>query len=123
MMQLDRRAFLGLGTLATAGVSGRWMEHPSWAQDVRGLPLTKDVATAAGRVRGVVRYRRQSVLGRAVRRLHGRREPVHAAGASHARGPARATASRSAIGLRRIPTDRSLKSSRSIGRSRWAKTV
>ena len=29
---------------------------PLWAQDVRGLPLTKDVATTAGRVRGVVRF-------------------------------------------------------------------
>ena len=29
---------------------------PAWAQDVRGLPLTPAVQTAAGRLRGVVRY-------------------------------------------------------------------
>ena len=55
MMQLDRRTFLGLGTLATAGVLvDGWT--PLGAQDIRGLPFTKDVATAAGRVRGVVRF-------------------------------------------------------------------
>jgi para-nitrobenzyl esterase len=55
MMHVDRRRFLGFGTLAAAGVLlDGWA--PLWAQDVRGLPLTKDVATAAGRVRGVVRF-------------------------------------------------------------------
>ena len=56
MMQVDRRTFLGFSTLATAGVLVDGWGSPLWAQDVRGLPLTKDVATTAGRVRGVVRF-------------------------------------------------------------------
>ena len=55
-MQVDRRTFLGFSTLATAGVLVDGWAGPLWAQDVRGLPLTKDVATTAGRVRGVVRF-------------------------------------------------------------------
>ncbi len=56
MMQVDRRTFLGFSTLATAGVLVDGWGSPLWAQDVRGLPLTKDVATTAGRVRGLVRF-------------------------------------------------------------------
>src|ERR1044072_5151528 len=56
MSQVDRRTFLGFRTLATAGVLVDGWGSPLWAQDVRGLPLTKDVATTAGRVRGVVRF-------------------------------------------------------------------
>src|SRR5215510_3382286 len=56
MMHVDRRTFLGFGTLATAGVLADGWWNSLWAQDVRGLPLTKDVATTAGRVRGVVRF-------------------------------------------------------------------
>jgi len=56
MLQVDRRTFLGFSTLATAGVLVDGWGSPLWAQDVRGLPLTKDVATTAGRVRGVVRF-------------------------------------------------------------------
>ena len=47
MIQVDRRTFLGLSTLATAGVLVDGWAGPLWAPDVRGLPLTKDVATAA----------------------------------------------------------------------------
>jgi hypothetical protein len=56
MTDLDRRTFLGLSTLATAGVLIDGWASPLRAQDIRGLPLTKDVATTAGRVRGVVRF-------------------------------------------------------------------
>src|SRR5262245_17325665 len=56
MIQVDRRTFLGFSTLATAGVLMDGWAGSLWAQDVRGLPLTKDVATTAGRVRGVVRF-------------------------------------------------------------------
>ena len=77
MMQLDRRTFLGLGTLATAGaLMDGWT--PLRAQDVRGLPLTKDVATTAGRVRGAVRFGVNQFWGVPVRRLHRGREQVHA---------------------------------------------
>jgi para-nitrobenzyl esterase len=56
MTELDRRGFLGFSTLATAGLLIDGWASPVWAQDIRGLPLTKDVATTAGRVRGVVRF-------------------------------------------------------------------
>jgi len=56
MTELDRRAFLGFSTLATAGLLMDGWASPVGAQDIRGLPLTKDVATTAGRVRGVVRF-------------------------------------------------------------------
>jgi len=56
MMHVDRRTFLGFSTLATAGVLVDGWASPLWAQDVRGLQLTKDVATTAGRVRVVVRF-------------------------------------------------------------------
>jgi len=56
MTQFDRRAFLGVTTLATAGLLTDSVLAPLWAQDVRGLPLTTEVATPAGRVRGVVRF-------------------------------------------------------------------
>jgi hypothetical protein len=56
MTELDRRAFLGFSTLATAGLLMDGWASPVGAQDIRGLPLTKDVATTAGRVRGVVHF-------------------------------------------------------------------
>ena len=55
MTQLDRRDFLGRTALATAGVFAGVIGARSWAQDVRGLPLTPVVQTAAGRLRGVER--------------------------------------------------------------------
>ena len=54
--QVNRRTFLGFSALATAGVVVDGWGAPVWAQDVRGLPLTKDVATTAGKIRGVVRF-------------------------------------------------------------------
>ena len=49
----DRRTFLQTGGLATAGVA---LASPiaALAQDIRGKALTRDVATSAGRIRGVV---------------------------------------------------------------------
>jgi para-nitrobenzyl esterase len=49
------RATLGL-LLAAAGLFAEGFGTPAWAQDVRGLPLTSAVQTAAGRMRGVVRF-------------------------------------------------------------------
>src|SRR4029453_8830531 len=54
--ELQPPAFLGFSTLATAGLLMDGWASPVGAQDIRGLPLTKDVATTAGRVRGVVRF-------------------------------------------------------------------
>jgi para-nitrobenzyl esterase len=52
---IDRRWFLGYGSLAAAGLfTGIWT--PAWAQDARGLPVSAAVQTASGRVRGLVRY-------------------------------------------------------------------
>ena len=56
MTQIDRRAFLGLGTAATAALLSDGLFAPAMAQDIRGLPVTKDVATSAGRIRGVARF-------------------------------------------------------------------
>ena len=56
MTHVDRREFLGWSALAAAGVCVEGIGGPAWAQDVRGLPLTPAVQTAAGRLRGVVRY-------------------------------------------------------------------
>jgi len=56
MTHIDRREFLGWSTLAAAGVCADGLSVPAWAQDVRGLPLTAAVQTAAGRLRGVVRF-------------------------------------------------------------------
>lgn len=56
MTQVDRRDFLGWTALAAAGVFAEVIGAPLWAQDVRGLPLTPVVKTAAGRLRGVVRW-------------------------------------------------------------------
>ena len=56
MTHIDRREFLGWSTLAAAGVCADGLFVPAWAQDVRGLPLTAAVQTAAGRLRGVVRF-------------------------------------------------------------------
>jgi para-nitrobenzyl esterase len=55
MSQVDRRGFLGYTALASAGL---FVDRFSaaWAQDIRGLPTTQAVQTAAGRVRGVVRF-------------------------------------------------------------------
>jgi len=55
MMHVDRRAFLGFSTLATAGLFSEGFLAPLLAQDTRGLALTPAVQTTAGRVRGVVR--------------------------------------------------------------------
>ena len=54
--QVRRRDFLGLGSLAAAGVLIDGFGRPLWAQDSRGLPMSAPVATAHGRVRGLVRY-------------------------------------------------------------------
>ena len=56
MTHVDRREFLGWSALAAAGLCAEGIVAPAWAQDVRGLPLTPAVQTAAGRLRGVVRY-------------------------------------------------------------------
>ena len=56
MTHVDRREFLGWSALAAAGLCAEGIGAPAWAQDVRGLPLTPAVQTAAGRLRGVVRY-------------------------------------------------------------------
>src|SRR5688500_2392629 len=56
MSHLNRRAFLGYSTLATAGLLTDGFFLPALAQDIRGLPQTQPVQTAAGRMRGVVRY-------------------------------------------------------------------
>ena len=56
MTHVDRREFLGWSALAAAGLCVEGIGAPAWAQDVRGLPLTPAVQTAAGRLRGVVRY-------------------------------------------------------------------
>ncbi len=56
LWRIDRRTFLGTGSLAAAGflVDGAFAR--AWAQDIRGLPMTPAVQTGAGRMRGVVRY-------------------------------------------------------------------
>jgi para-nitrobenzyl esterase len=56
MTPIDRRAFLGLGSLATVGLLSEGLFRPLHAQDIRGLPLTGAVNTSTGRIRGVVRY-------------------------------------------------------------------
>jgi len=56
MTQVDRRSFLGVSTMATAGLFSEGLLAPLWAQDVRGLSPTAVVQTKAGRVRGVVRF-------------------------------------------------------------------
>jgi para-nitrobenzyl esterase len=56
MTHVDRREFLGWSALAAASVYAEGAMSPLWAQDVRGLPTTAAVQTAAGRMRGVVRY-------------------------------------------------------------------
>jgi len=56
MTHVDRREFLGWSTLAAAGLCADGLFVPAWAQDVRGLPFTPAVPTAAGRLRGVVRF-------------------------------------------------------------------
>jgi para-nitrobenzyl esterase len=56
MTHVDRREFLGWSALAAAGLYADGLISPAWAQDVRGLPMTSAVQTAAGRVRGVVRF-------------------------------------------------------------------
>ena len=56
MSQIDRRSFLGYGSLATAAtlLDGLWL--PAWAQDARGAGMTSPLTTATGRVRGLIRY-------------------------------------------------------------------
>ncbi len=56
MTHVDRREFLSWSGLAAAGLCAEGLFAPAWAQDVRGLPMTAAVPTAAGRVRGVVRF-------------------------------------------------------------------
>jgi para-nitrobenzyl esterase len=56
MTHVDRRQFLGWSALATAGLYADGLISPVWAQDIRGLPMTQPVQTAAGRLRGVVRF-------------------------------------------------------------------
>ena len=53
---MDRRSFLGCGSLAAAGIfAGGSFTHLA-AQDARGLATTAAVQTTAGRLRGLVRY-------------------------------------------------------------------
>jgi para-nitrobenzyl esterase len=54
--RFDRRAFLGYGSLAAAGLMVDGLRVPAWTQDTRGLPMTPAVQTAAGRIRGAVRF-------------------------------------------------------------------
>ena len=116
MTELDRRAFLGFSTLATAGLLMDGWASPVGSQDIRGLPLTKDVATTAGRVRGVVRF--------GVNQFWGVPDAASTEGANRFMPPAaHAIASRWATALLRIPMDRSRRSLRSIGRSRWVRTA
>jgi para-nitrobenzyl esterase len=56
MTHVDRRQFLGWSALTAAGVYADGLVSRAWAQDVRGLPMTPSVQTAAGRLRGVVRF-------------------------------------------------------------------
>jgi para-nitrobenzyl esterase len=56
MTHVDRREFFGWSSLALAGLCADGLVGPAWAQDVRGLPLTSPVQTAAGRMRGAVRF-------------------------------------------------------------------
>jgi para-nitrobenzyl esterase len=56
MTHFDRREFLGLSALGLAGLGAEGLFTSSWAQDIRGLPITPAVQTAAGRMRGVVRF-------------------------------------------------------------------
>src|SRR5678816_2905550 len=53
---VGRRDFLGLGSLAAAGVLLDGFGRPLLAQDSRGLAMSAPVTTAHGRVRGLVRY-------------------------------------------------------------------
>ena len=53
---IGRRTFLGYGSLAAAGLLVDGFGHPLLAQDSRGLAMSAPVATAHGRVRGLVRY-------------------------------------------------------------------
>jgi para-nitrobenzyl esterase len=52
----SRRSFLGYGTMATASLLADGLFSRAWSQDARGLAATSPVATASGRVRGLVRY-------------------------------------------------------------------
>jgi para-nitrobenzyl esterase len=54
--RVGRRAFLEAGSAAAAGVMAGGLWAPAWAQDVRGLPMTPAVQTAAGRLRGATRF-------------------------------------------------------------------
>ena len=113
--RLDRRTFLASSSLAAAGLAIDGLLVPSWAQDARGLPLTKAVETGAGRMRGLVRFGVNQFYGVPYGASTAGAEPLHAAGEAGARGPACATASRWATGRRRIRTVRSRRCSRSIG--------
>ena len=53
---IGRRTFLSYGSLAAAGLLVDGFGQPLLAQDSRGLPMSAPVATAHGRVRGLVRY-------------------------------------------------------------------
>jgi para-nitrobenzyl esterase len=55
MSNFDRRSFLSSGAFVTAGLFSKALLIPAWAQDSRGARMTATVATAAGRVRGLVR--------------------------------------------------------------------
>src|SRR5687768_1299204 len=53
---IGRRELLGYGSLAAAGLLIDMFGRPLLAQDARGLATSAPVATAHGRVRGLVRY-------------------------------------------------------------------
>jgi para-nitrobenzyl esterase len=53
---IGRRTFLGYGSLAAAGLLADGFSRPLLAQDSRGVPMSAPVATAHGRIRGLIRY-------------------------------------------------------------------
>jgi para-nitrobenzyl esterase len=53
-MAIDRRTFIGSGTLAAAGLAVDGALTRVFAQDVRGLSASSVVQTTAGRIRGVI---------------------------------------------------------------------
>ena len=84
MSQVNRRSFLGYGAAATSAVLANGLWLPASAQDARGAGMTSPVATAAGRVRGLVRY--------GVNQFYGIPYAASTAGAGRFMPPQKATA-------------------------------